>query len=54
MDEQWLIKQIEEKRQALKKLLHSKDFNLKDREIIALSQELDELILKYTKQKAEK
>jgi hypothetical protein len=53
MDEQWLIRQIEEKRKALKKLLHSKDFNLNDQEVIKLSQELDELILQYAKYKAQ-
>jgi len=53
MDEQRLINQIEEKREALKKLLRSKDFNLKDPEVIKLSQELDELIFQYTKQKAQ-
>jgi len=35
----------------LKKLLHSKDFNLNDHEVIKLSQELDELILQYTQYK---
>jgi len=53
MDKQWLIRQIEEKREALKKLLRSKDFNLKDEEIIKLSQELDELLLQYVKYKAQ-
>jgi len=53
MDEQRLINQIEEKREALKKLLRSKDFNLKDPEVIKLSQELDELIFQYAKQKAQ-
>lgn len=53
MDEQRLINQIEEKREALKKLLRSKNFNLKDPEVIKLSQELDELIFQYTKQKAQ-
>lgn len=54
MDELWIIRQIEEKREALKNLLYSKDFNLVDQEILKLSQELDELILQYTKDKAQK
>ncbi|MBM7582640.1 hypothetical protein JOD02_001497 [Caldicoprobacter guelmensis] len=54
MDEQWLVRQIEEKREALKKLLLVKNFNLNDQEVIKLSQELDELILQYAKYKTQK
>lgn len=42
-----LIDALEEKRELLKKVIVRKDMNLNDKEVLAYSQELDELITAY-------
>jgi hypothetical protein len=54
MSEKWLIKQIEAKQEELKKLLLSKDFDFNDQHVLKLSQELDQLILRYMQYKDKK